>query len=243
LLARELKQQIFAHTQLTASAGVSFNKFLAKLASDYQKPDGLTVVTPQQADRFLSAMPVRKFFGVGKVTADAMASRGILIGADLRQQTEAQLSAWFGERGALLYHYARGEDERAVESQRRRKSVGKETTFAQDITAPAQLLSTLAQLADQVERRLVELGVGGKTVTLKVKWDNFQQITRRITVPVAMQQAETMLPHLRLLLEEVAAEHRPVRLLGVTIAHLVPWKERSHQQALFNPSLWVTDEE
>ncbi len=151
-LARTIKERISEETGLTASAGVSFNKLLAKLGSDAHKPDGLTRITPEQAPAFLDALPTDKFFGVGKVTAAVLRERGVLIGADLRRMGEEQLRALLGSRGSLLYQHVRAEDDRPVESVRERKSVGKEITLERDLADRGQMEAILAGLAEQVER-------------------------------------------------------------------------------------------
>ncbi|HYX49243.1 MAG TPA: DNA polymerase IV, partial [Ktedonobacteraceae bacterium] len=192
-IAGELKQQIREQTQLTASAGVSYCKFLAKIASDRNKPDGLTVITLQEAPTFLDALPIEKFSGVGKVTAARLKSMGIQTGADLKRLGEGQLRELLGKHGAQLYHYACGEDSRAVEPVRVRKSVGKEVTLEHDIRDRSEMEHILAKLAIQVERRLVELSIAGKTLTLKVRWSNFDLVTRAVSRTQGFQQAEEML--------------------------------------------------
>ena len=247
LLAREIKQQIYAQTGLTASAGVSFNKFLAKLASDYQKPDGLMVVTPEQTTQFLDAMPIEKFFGVGKVTAARLKEQGIMTGADLKRLSEEQLRTWFHKQGTMLYRYARGEDDRPVQPARMRKSVGKETTFAQDIQDRDLLLRTLEQLAAQVEQRLSKMGAQGRTITLKVRWSNFQRCTRSISAATPTRDAQVIMRSLRsmfaLLDHEQHAEERYVRLVGVSLSNLVFDDANSQQEGYSAPSLWETDNE
>jgi DNA polymerase-4 len=241
LIARQIKHQIQEQTGLTASAGVSFNKFLAKLASDFQKPNGLTVVTPQHAAQFLDATPIRKFFGVGKVTEARLKALGIQTGADLKQVSEEQLRTLFGERGSMLYNYVRGEDHRPVLPTRLRKSIGKETTLETDSSDHEQIVRILQHLSKQVEKRLLELGLRGKTITLKIKWSDFQLITRSTTLPVAIQDAHTMMHHLLVLLEQLKSEQKLVRLLGVTLSNLVPEDAMDAQQIYTSRSLWDTD--
>jgi DNA polymerase-4 len=173
LIACQIKQQIQEQIGLTASAGVSFKKFLAKLTSDFQKPNGLTVVTPRQAVQFLDATPIRKFFGVGKVTEARLKALDIQTGADLKQVSEEQLRTLFGERGSMLYNSVRGEDHRPVLPIRLRKSIGKETTLETDSADHEQIVRILQHLSTQVEKRLLELGLRGKTITLKIKWSDF----------------------------------------------------------------------
>ncbi len=146
-IAQQLKARIHAETGLTASAGVSFNKFIAKLASDYRKPDGLTVIPPARAEEFLTQMPISKFFGVGKVTAARLQAEGIETGADLLRMSEFELRALLHERGSSLYQQVRGHDDREVQPTRERKSIGKETTLAEDIRDEEMLVRLLSQLA------------------------------------------------------------------------------------------------
>src|SRR5205085_4336396 len=175
-LAREIKQQIWERTKLTASAGVSYCKFLAKIASDAHKPDGLTVISQEEAPAFLEALPIEKFFGVGKVTAAKLRELGIQTGADLKHMGEERLRNLFGKYGGQLYRYACGVDDRPVEPVRERKSVGKEVTLERDIRDPGEMERILEHLALQVEHRLAELGIAGRTLTLKVRWSTFELV-------------------------------------------------------------------
>ncbi|GER89606.1 DNA polymerase IV [Dictyobacter vulcani] len=245
LVARAIKQQIYAETQLRASAGVSFNKFIAKLASDYHKPDGLTVVPPEKASDFLEHLPVNKFFGVGKVTAARLHELHIDTGADLKRMTEEELQRLFHKQGSILYHYVRGEDDRPVQPTRIRKSVGKETTLADDVSDPERLLQIMQQMAGQVERRLKELELTGRTVTLKLRWSNFQLLTRSITTSQAIQDADTMVAILKpVLLNQLAGGPKRVRLVGVTVSHFVNHDmeeeaERIRPLPLWDESTWL----
>ncbi len=237
-VAREIKQHILAQTQLTASAGVSFNKFIAKLASDYQKPDGLTVVPPQQAAHFLDAIPIDKFLGVGKVTAAKLKELGIMTGTDLKRLSEEQLRTLFHERGRLLFAYVHGEDHRPVQPTHIRKSVGKEVTLEEDISDRDQMVRILEQLTEQVVQRLIELGLQGKTLTLKVRWSDFQLITRSITVMTGVGDAQVMMPYLRGLIAQLDGGNRGVRLLGVSLSNLLPRNERGQTEIITALSLW-----
>ncbi|GCE30997.1 DNA polymerase IV [Dictyobacter alpinus] len=239
LIARAIKQQIYMETHLRASAGVSFNKFIAKLASDYQKPDGLTVVPPEKANAFLERLPVNKFFGVGKVTAARLHELHIETGADLKRLTEEELRKLFHKQGSVLYHYVRGEDQRAVQPTRVRKSVGKETTLAEDVSDPERLLQIMQQMASQVERRLKELELSGKTITLKLRWSNFQILTRSITIPQATQDASTMVAILTpVLLSQLEGGPKRVRLVGVTVSHFLNHDELEDPTRIYPLPLW-----
>ncbi|MDB5689374.1 MAG: polymerase, partial [Sphingomonas bacterium] len=177
-IAEEIRARIRAETGLTASAGVSYNKFLAKLASDHNKPDGLCVVTPRNGARFVAALNVARFHGIGPVTAARMNSLGIHTGADLRAQSRAFLDAHFGKSAGYYYLAARGIDHRPVRSNRIRKSVGSETTFSRDLTAHDELVAGLAEALAGLARYIERSGAAGRTITLKVKYSDFRQITR-----------------------------------------------------------------
>jgi DNA polymerase-4 len=237
-IAQEIKRHILTQTRLTASAGVSFNKFIAKLASDYQKPDGLTVVAPEQAVSFLESIPIQKFLGVGKVTGAKLKEIGISTGADLKRLSEEQLRTLFHERGSQLYAYVRGEDNRLVQPTHIRKSVGKEVTLQADTADRDQMIRILERLAEQVAQRLDELGVRGKTITLKVRWSNFQLITRCITVTSPMQEARVMMPYLQALLAKLDGGNKSVRLLGVSLSNLVFKDGAGQSKRVATPSLW-----
>jgi len=237
-LAREIKRQIWDQTNLTASAGVSYCKFLAKLASDAHKPDGLTVISKEEASDFLDALPIEKFFGVGKVTAAKLRDLGIQTGADLKHLGEERLHDLLGKHGEQLYRFACGEDGRPVEPVRERKSVGKEVTLERDIRDQSEMERILEHLSLQVERRLVELGIAGKTLTLKVRWSTFELVTRAVSRPQGYQSAQEMPPVLRTLLSGLLDGKRAVRLLGVIISGLISPDERYRARKIVTPSLW-----
>lgn len=218
--AREILQAIHSRTGLTASAGVSYNKFLAKVASDVNKPAGLTVVTPAQADEFIAELPIRRFHGVGRVTEQRMLARGIATGADLRRCSLDDLQRLFGKSGGYFYNIARGNDYRAVEPDRIRKSIGKETTLDEDCADKGEMMIILGKLAARVAALLAAGDVSGFTLTLKVKYGDFQNVTRSFTRPEPIAEAATMLRLAGSLLDKTAAGARPVRLLGLTISNL-----------------------
>lgn len=237
-LARTIKRQIREATALTASAGVSFSKSLAKAASDLHKPDGLTVISLQQAPAFLDAMPIEHFLGVGKVTAAKLRQAGIERGSDLKRLGEEHLHALLGTHGNALYQLACARDDRPVEPTRERKSVGKETTFERDLTDRTRMEEILTHLARQVEQRLVELALRGKTLTLKVRWSNFQLITRSVSRPQGFQDAQTMIPLLHTLLHQLGGKGRPVRLLGVAVSHFLTQEEMRRHEQIVPLRLW-----
>ena len=237
-LAQEIKRQIWEQTGLTASAGVSYCKFLAKIASDLKKPDGLTLITPEDAPTFLATLPIEKFFGVGKVTAVKLRKLGIQTGADLTHLGEQHLRELLGKHGSQLYRYAGGEDDRAVEPVRERKSVGKEVTLERDLRDRSEMERILEYLATQVECRLVELGIAGKTLTLKVRWSNFELVTRATSYPQGFQLAQEMLPMLRTRLVSLIDGSRAVRLLGVNVSGLLSQTDLRRARQVARPSLW-----
>ena len=216
-IAQAIKQNILAETHLTASAGVSYNKFLAKIASDMDKPNGLYVIKPEQGLAFVSELAIGKFHGIGPATEAKMKEIGIETGDDLSQWTEADLTARFGKSGHYFYHIARGIDDRPVQSNRHRKSVGKETTFQQDIHSIMELKGHIKSLAQQVWAQLQRLKYTARTLTLKVKYANFQQVTRSITQEegLSIDNINALLPEL---LTKTEAGELPVRLVGVSVS-------------------------
>ncbi len=229
-IADEIRAAIRAETGLTASAGVSYNKFLAKLASDHRKPDGLFVITPRMGPAFVANLPVDKFHGVGPATAIKMNRLGIHTGLDLRRQSRAFLSEHFGKSGGYYYGVARGQDDRPVEANRVRKSVGAETTFARDLKRWEEVVLALEPVFATVWAACSGGGHRGRTVTVKVKYADFQQITRSRSC-VAPIGSRVDLEHIGL---ELLRPHFPsplgVRLLGVTMSNLEATEPRSRAQ-------------
>ena len=218
LIAKEIKQKIFNRTHLTASAGVSYNKFLAKIASDYQKPDGIFVIEPHKAETFVDKLPVNKFFGVGKVTSKRMEELGIKTGYDLKQWSELDLAREFGKAGISYYNFARGIDNREVESERVRKSLGAEVTFLDDLDEIVDILGALDQIAHEVQRRSEKRKFMAKTVTLKVKYSDFTIITRSKTSNNFVNSYEKLFEiGKELLLQVEDLEEKKIRLMGLTL--------------------------
>lgn len=213
---------------------------MAKLGSDAHKPDGLTLITPEQAPAFLDALPVERFFGVGRATAATLRERGILTGADLRRMSEQHLRETLGSRGSLLYRHVRAEDDRPVEPVRERKSIGKEITLERDLADRGQMEAILSNLAEQIERRLTDLELIARTLSLKVRWGDFQLITRSVSRTQGFRYAKEMLPVLRTLLSQLGSEQRAVRLLGVSVSNLMP--ARSALQGSLPTTLTLWDE-
>jgi len=220
LIAREIKQKIFQRTGgLTSSAGVSFNKFLAKVASDINKPDGITVITPETADAFIAALPIRKFFGVGKVTEEKMLNLGIKTGADLKRYSKAQLIQIFGKSGGYFFDIAHGLDDRPVKPNRIRKSIGKETTFSEDLDDRDQMIEILENIAAKLENALLKKDAKGRTITLKVKYFDFQSVTRSTTIDQPVDSAAVIMEYVRPLLAKTEAGNKKVRLLGISVSN------------------------
>jgi len=220
-IAREILSKIYEKTGLTASAGVSFNKFLAKTASDFHKPHGLTVITPKLADRFIDALPIRKFYGVGKATEQKMVSLGIKTGAHLKKWSREQLVGAFGKVGNYYYNIAQGQDERPVNPTRERKSLGQERTFSTDLDSREEMLEILEKIALRIEDYLKKYNIRGKTLTLKVKYFDFIQVTRSITPGEIIQEAQIIMKYIPALLDRTEAGPRKVRLLGITVSHFI----------------------
>jgi len=219
-IAEEIRARIRAETELTASAGVSYNKFLAKLASDHQKPDGLFVITPDFGPQFVLSLPVRKFHGVGPATAAKMASLGIKTGLDLKAQTLVALQQHFGKAGAYYYWAARGVDERPVRANRIRKSVGAESTFPVDLFTYEAARDELRQIVDKIWRYCEGSGLRGRTITLKVKFANFRQITRSRTGRLQIGTRSELEQLGNELLAPLFPVTKGVRLLGISLSSL-----------------------
>ena len=219
-IAREIKQRILADTGLTASAGVSYCKFLAKIASDWRKPDGLTVVHPDKALGFIDQLQVNRIWGVGHKTAEHMHRMGIFTGADLRRVSLQHMEQEFGKMGRVFYDFARGIDERPVIAVWERKSVSCEQTFEEDIFSKAAVTIELYHMVEELLRRLEKSGFEGRTLTLKVKFSDFRQITRSLTTPSVLRTKEEILPLAKRLMQEV--DYGPanaIRLLGLGVSH------------------------
>ena len=224
-IAQQIKADIYRETGLSSSAGISVNKLLAKIASDFQKPNGLYVIPPNAIQDFVADLPIERFYGVGQVTAQRMHQIGIHTGADLRRWDEVDLVRLFGKTGSLYYGYARGIDTREVIPNRIRKSLGAETTFGNDREHILQLLEDLDSLCEEVWHRMQQNAFRGKTIVLKLKFDNFKQITRSYTLYEPVENLEVMRSVAQDLLRRVDLKGRKVRLLGVSIGN----SEEAHQ--------------
>jgi DNA polymerase-4 len=219
-IAERIRREIRAETGLTASAGVSYNKFLAKLASDHNKPDGLCVIRPGEGAAFVAKLPVRRFHGVGPRGAEKMARLGIATGADLAGKDLAFLKVHFGSFAEYLFRAARGIDLRPVRANRARKSLGGERTFNDDISAASALRATLDDIIDIVWARIDEAGARGRTVTLKLKFIDFRTMTRAKSLPAPVADKREFAQVSRAILDEALPLPLPVRLMGLTLANL-----------------------
>jgi DNA polymerase-4 len=217
-IAKEIRQRIRQELSLTGSAGVSYCKFLAKVASDMRKPDGLTVIPPEKAQDIIDALPVGRFFSVGPVTEKRLLEAGWKTGRDLRLAGGDRLGSLLGRQGLFLYDLSRGIDERRVESRRESKSVGAEDTFQRDTTDIAWMRGFLATLSEKVADRLASKSLEGRTVTLKVKFHDFRQVTRSRTLDEPVSNGEAILETALDLLCETEAGRIPVRLLGIQLS-------------------------
>ncbi len=217
--AKEIRARIYEETKLTASAGISCNKFLAKLASDYRKPDGQFAIMPDQAKAFVAALPVAKFHGVGPKTTARMRTLGIETGSDLRLQTLDFLQDRFGKSGSWYYNIARGLDERPVEPDRERKSSGSETTFPEDRTDPIEIEAGVIEMADEVWAWCEKTNSRGRTVTVKIKWADFQISTRSRSMEMAIQTREELHQVTLNLVRSVFPPPKGVRLVGVALSN------------------------
>ena len=231
-IGEEIRARIRADTGLTASAGVSYNKFIAKLASDQNKPDGLCVIPPSKGPAFVASLPVRRFHGVGPVTAARMEKLGIHTGADLRAQAPEFLTRHFGSSGRYFHDAARGIDNRPVRSERQVKSVGAESTFATDVSDLAAARAALAPILDSLMRRVESSGAAGRTVTLKVRYSDFTLRTRSRSLVHATRDGAMIARIADDLLQQLADLSRGVRLLGVSLSAI-----ETGEQALDQPGL------
>jgi DNA polymerase-4 len=219
LLAKEIRTRILNEVGLTASAGISVNKFVAKIASDYNKPNGQKTVNPDEVLPFLEELPIRKFYGVGKVTTEKMYQLGIFTGLELKSKSLEFLSTHFGKSGAFYYHVVRGIHNSEVKPDRITKSVAAEHTFDTNLSSEIFMLEQLEKIATSLERRLKKQNIAGKTVTLKIKFSDFSQQTRSKTVPYFIADKGLILENVKELLYQERMKDS-VRLLGISLSNL-----------------------
>ena len=218
-LAKEIKNKILIRTGLTASAGVSYNKFLAKIASDWHKPDGLFTIHPDRAADFIADLPIEKFWGVGAKTAERMHAMGVSNGAQLRELSLHHLQQVFGKAGAIYYGFARGIDPREVVPVRIRKSIGCEQTFLTDLKGKTKIIMELYYIVLELIKRIADKHFEGYTLTLKIKFSDFTQITRSATVDKVLSRKEDILPLAKRLLSGSDYARMPIRLIGLSVSN------------------------
>lgn len=219
-VAKLIKQRIFEVTKLSSSAGVAAIKFIAKIASGMNKPNGLTVITPEEAEKFLEELTIGKFYGIGEATEKKMLSLGIKTGKNLKEFTQSELIRHFGKSGSFYFNIVRGLDFREVEPYRSRKSIGAENTFSVDILELSAIHAELEDIADVLWDRVERLDSKGKTLTLKVKYEDFESITRSISFKNYIDSKEFILKFGKELLSNTQAGKRKVRLLGLSVSNL-----------------------
>jgi DNA polymerase-4 len=218
-IAEEIRKSIREELQLTASAGISINKFVAKIASEMKKPDGLTFIGPSKIAGFMEELPVEKFFGVGKVTAAKMNALNIFKGADLKNLSEKELTTHFGKTGSFFYQIVRGIDDRAVEPSRETKSVGAEDTFAEDLFEADDLFRQLEKLAAVVAGRLTKHNLMGRTITVKIKYNDFKVITRSKSFTAPQMDRNIIMETAKELLVATLPAPKGIRLLGISLSN------------------------
>jgi len=233
-LAKEIRRRVREERELTVSIGVGPNRLIAKIASDFDKPDGLTVVRPEKVQAFLDPLPVRRLHGVGPATERALAEMKVLSVADLRAVELEDLIGRFGKHGRILYEFSRGIDDRPVETHSERKSLGTENTYAEDLTDLAAMLAEVDRMSTELAGSLARSGLAGCTVTLKVRYEDFTTVTRSRTFAAPVYDRVAIAACARDLLHRTEAPKRPVRLIGVTASNLV--RERVEQLSLFELS-------
>jgi DNA polymerase-4 len=235
LIAKDIRREIFAETGLTASAGVSYNKFLAKTASEINKPDGMAVIEPGEAARYLDRLPIGKFYGIGKVSEKRMLSLGIENGRDLLNAPLDLLIKHFGKAGRFYYDIVRGIDERPVEPVRERKSWGREITLDEDILDMNLIRSILNDIASELEDGMSRKKISGKTITLKIKYHDFRQITRSATIDQPTHSAEIIINEVLRLLKFTEAGTKKIRLLGISLSGLDCGNDEFRERQLLLP--------
>lgn len=229
LIAREIREKILKKTGLTASAGISINKFVAKIASDYNKPNGQKTVNPEEVEDFLEVLEVRKFHGVGKVTAEKMYQLGIFTGKDLKEKSLDFLNEHFGKSGEHYYNVVRGIHLSEVKPHRIRKSLGAERTFEENIASEVYMIERLQNISEEIEKRLAKSKAAGKTITLKIKYSDFTQQTRSKTLSYYISSKDLILETAKELLYQEKMKNS-VRLLGITLSNLNTDKKEEKEE-------------
>jgi len=220
IIANEIRAKIYDKTSLTASAGISFNKFLAKVASDLNKPNGFAVITPNDADEFIDQLEIDKFYGIGKKTSEKLRKEGVFFGKDIKKFELFYLEKKFGKLGVHLYNIVRGNDQREVKPNRIRKSIGCETTLNENVIANHKIIELINQLSIELEQRLKTKSIKGKTLTVKLKFEDFEQITRSNTVGFFFGKQIEIQEIANSIIEEEFPLPKPIRLIGLQISNL-----------------------
>jgi DNA polymerase IV len=233
-IAEKIRAEIKQKTGLTASAGISYNKFLAKMASAINKPDGLFVIKPEDAQNFIDNLQVEKFYGIGKVTALKMHKLGIHNGSDLKKWEMDSLVRNFGKAGEFFYEIARGIDDRPVEPDQERKSVGTEITYEKDLTTRFEIVAELYKLEKELMERLEHAETTGRTITLKIKFSDFRQVTRSRTIHSYIHDFETLHREVTAIRKTMDLEGERIRLMGVTVSNLITEDNADRQLHLFD---------
>jgi len=231
-IANQIRRKIQERTQLTASAGVSINKFLAKIASDVNKPDGITVIMPDEVEDFLEQLAIDKFFGVGKATSAKMKVMGIFTGADLKSYSLLELAERFGKFGRYLYSAVRGEDNRPVRANRIRKSISKETTYTSNLVTFESVKDAISKLATQLHDSAAKRNILGRTINLKFRFGDFETLTRSKTINHFTNETELVTRLCLELIEEVDIAEKGIRLLGVGLSNLNTEMKADYQLSL-----------
>jgi DNA polymerase-4 len=234
IIAKKIRNEIREKTGLTASAGISYNKFLAKIASDINKPDGIFVITPEDAEQFIESLTIGKFYGIGKVTAEKMHMLGIHDGATLKQWDLVSLIRNFGKAGKFYFDIVRGIDDRPVEPFSERKSVGTELTYEKDLTTRFEIIAELYKIEKELMERIENVGTTGKTITVKVKFADFRQVTRSKTLQKYIRDFETLHREVSDIRRSMKLEDVRIRLLGVSISSLESEEPDENQLILFD---------
>lgn len=228
IIAKKIKQRIKTKTNLTASAGVSYNKFLAKIASDYNKPNGLYVILPTEAIKFIEKLPIEKFHGIGKATTKKMHNLGIYTGADLKKSKKTELQILFGKYGLYYYNIVRGIDTRKIVTKHIRKSLSTEKTFRNDISNHNEIEKALWGMVEELFLRIKKKNVTGKTLTLKIKYYDFEIITRSQTLDNDFNTKDKIFDSAKKLLKKTNS-HKPIRLLGLGVSNF--YKKKSNNKS------------
>jgi DNA polymerase-4 len=235
--AKDILNRIYQETGLTASAGVSFNKFLAKVGSDFHKPFGLTIITRDGADEFIDNLPIRKFYGVGKATEKRMKEYGIETGRDLKKYSILELKKMFGNAGIYYYNMAHGIDRREVHIHHGRGSMGSERTLHEDLMDVDDVIEVLEGIADRLTGRMERYGFSGRTVTLRVKYYNFKRISRSLTLREPVNDKEVIMGVVKSLIPRTCIGKKKVRLVGIALSHLASGDDECYEQAVL-PLEW-----